>query len=399
MTVMLAAERTAAPAVYAPPRRADALSLTEMSPADVWRFCEKLADTPLLPDAYRRQPASVLWAMEYGRALGLDVVTTISTIHVIKGKPSQSADLMLSRTRAAGHRVRVQPGDGECTVSIFRADDPEFENRITWTYDDAVRAGLCTMRDTGPYSRSSKGEPQSWEKYPRAMLRARAISECVRMACPEVLHGAIYTPEELGAVIDQDGNPLPDAQPTFARQAPAQDQWEQATPAPVQQTPPDVVAAGVADIPAESLTPAGRDYLAEAMAAPDQATARRIYDDAKAEGAVPEYLAQIAKVGMTKPQAAPDPTPSTAGSGTTAPPATAPATASPTPDPLPGSPDDPKARGMAVVDMYAAGRDNSLTPGEVQQAFTDRYKHAVDAATLAELAEFTADLTAAAGVR
>lgn len=54
---------------------------------------------------------------------------------------------------------------------------------------------------------------------------------------------------------------------------------------------------------------------------------------------------------------------------------------------------------MAVVDMYAAGRDNSLTPGEVQQAFTARYNHAVDAATAAELAEFTADLTAAAGAR
>jgi hypothetical protein len=47
-----------------------------------------------------------------------------------------------------------------------------------------------------------------WQEYPAAMLRARAISECVRMACPEVLHGAIYTPEERGAVIDEDGNPV-----------------------------------------------------------------------------------------------------------------------------------------------------------------------------------------------
>jgi hypothetical protein len=206
MTVMTTERATAAPVAYAPPRRADALSLTEMSPADVWRFCEKLADSPLLPDAYRRNPSSVLWAMEYGRALGLDVVTTISTIHVIKGKPSQSADLMLSRTRAAGHRVRIQPGDGSCTASIWRSDDPEFENRVTWTYDDAVRAQLCTMRDTGPYSRSSKGEPQSWEKWPRAMLRARAISEALalRKAYPLDLAG-VYTAEEMA----QADNPEP----------------------------------------------------------------------------------------------------------------------------------------------------------------------------------------------
>lgn len=391
MTVMLAAERTA-PVAYAPPRRADALSLTEMSAADVWQFCVKLADTPLLPDQYRRQPASVLWAMEYGRALGLDVVTTISTIHVIKGKPSQSADLMLSRTRAAGHRVRVQPGDGECTVSIFRSDDPEFENRITWTYDDAVRAGLCTMRDSGPYSRSSKGEPQSWEKYPRAMLRARAISECVRMACPEVLHGAIYTPEELGAVIDQDGNPLPDAQPSFARQAPQQDQWEQATPAPVQQTPPDVVAAGVADVPPESLTPAGRDYLHEVHAAADQAMARRIYDDAKAEGARPEYLAQIAQVGMTKPPVAAAPSsPLTPEQDAHLSAVAAQYTQPATPDPLPGSATPEQAEERLRI---AASRAQLTT---VDADFHNVYGLPIDQATAAQLDGFRARIESAGG--
>jgi hypothetical protein len=283
-------------------RGGGALSLSTMSPAEVWGFCERLADTPLLPDQYRRQPSSVLWAMEYGRALGLDVVTTITTIHVIKGKPSQSADLMLSRARTAGHRVRIQSERTRCVVTIVRADDPEDENSIEWTLDDAVTAGLCEIRNNRPYSRSSKGEPQSWEKYPRAMLRARALSECVRMACPEVLHGAIYTPEELGARVDEAGLPM-DAEVQRLRSVPANepDQW--ATPAPpalVQQTPPEVVAAGTADVPPESLTPAGRDYLHEAHAAPDAATVRLIWQDAKAEGARDGYLAQIAEVGKQK---------------------------------------------------------------------------------------------------
>jgi hypothetical protein len=263
-----------------------------MTPHDAWLFCEALADTPLLPDAYRRQPASVLWALEYGRALNLDVVTTITTIHVIKGKPSQSADLMLSRARSAGHKVRIVPGNGSCAVSIWRNDDPDFENRIEWTLDDAVTAGLCEIRDNRPYSRSSKGEKQSWEKYPRAMLRARAISECVRSACPEVLHGAIYTPEELGARVDAEGLPM-EAEVQQLRSVPAgqADQWA---------TPAATVQAGTADVPPESLTPAGRDYLHEALAAPDAATVRLIWQDAKGEGAVPEYLAQIADVGKQK---------------------------------------------------------------------------------------------------
>lgn len=277
-----------------------ALSLGTMTPREAWLFCESLADTPLLPDAYRNRPASVLWALEYGRALGLDVVTTITTIHVIKGKPTQSADLMLSRAREAGHKVRITPTNESCVVSIWRSDDPEFENRIEWTLDDAVTAGLCEIRNNRPYSRSSKGEKQSWEKYPRAMLRARAIAECVRVSCPEVLHGAIYTPEEIGARVDADGLPM-EAEVTQLHRVKTgePDQWA---------TPAATVQAAVADLPPDSLTPAGRDYLHEAHKAPDAATVRLIWKDAQSEGARPEYLAQIADVGKAK-ATAPAPAP------------------------------------------------------------------------------------------
>ncbi|GLP64245.1 hypothetical protein TUSST3_08650 [Streptomyces sp. TUS-ST3] len=264
-------------------RPGGALSLAHMSPQEAWRFSEALAGASLLPQEYRNNASSVLWAMEYGRALGLDVVTTITTIHVIKGKPTQSADLMLSRTREAGHKVRIRQEPGSCTVSIWRSDDPDFENVITWTYDDAVTAGLCEMRDNRPYSRSNKGEKQNWEKYPRAMLRARAISECVRSACPEVLHGAIYTAEELGARVDDAGIPLEAEVQQLRRVEPGQtDQWT--TPAPTKAVE-------------------GRDYLHEATEAATAADVRKIYDEAKGDGAVPEYLAQIAKVGVAKEKA------------------------------------------------------------------------------------------------
>lgn len=286
-------------------RGGGALSLSAMTPADAWRFAEALADSPLLPDAYRNRPSSVLWALEYGRALGLDVVTTITTIHVIKGKPTQSADLMHSRARDAGHKVRVRQQPGTCTVSIWRSDDPDFENAVTWTYDDAITAGLCEMRNNRPYSRSSKGEPQNWEKYPRAMLRSRAISECVRTACPEVLHGAIYTPEELGARVDADGTPMEaEVQQLRSVRADQPDQWA---------TPAATVQAATADVPPESLTPAGRDYLHEALAAPDAATVRQIWQDAKSEGARSGYLDQIAEVGRQK--AAAEQAPATSDNG------------------------------------------------------------------------------------
>ncbi|MGW6652444.1 recombinase RecT [Streptomyces rubiginosohelvolus] len=247
--------------------RSGALSLATMTAQEAWRFSEALAGAALLPGEYRGNPGSVLWALEYGRALGLDVVTTITTIHVIKGKPTQSADLMLSRAREAGHRVRIKSDRERCVVSIVRHDDPDDENVIEWTLEDAKTALLYP------------GKPDSnWAKYPRAMLRARAIAECVRAACPEVLHGAIYTAEELGARVDDAGLPVEAEVQKLHRVQPGEgDPW----------AAPQTAAQG-------------RDYLHEAHGAADADEVRRIWREAQADGAVPEYLEQIAAVGKDK---------------------------------------------------------------------------------------------------
>ena len=343
------------------PPHSQALSLGAMTPRDAWLFAETLADSPLLPDAYRNKPASVLWALEYGRALGLDVVTTITTIHVIKGKPTQSADLMLSRARTAGHRVRVKPERERCTVSIVRADDPDDETVIEWTLDDAVTAGLCEMRNDRPFARDEKNRPLSWEKYPRAMLRSRAVAEAVRSACPEVLHGAIYTPEELGAYVDQEGIPVE---------------------APVQQ--PQVVPHVVVEHtdPAEATgAPAERDYLKEAQEAADAAAVRVIWKAAGSAGAPKDYLDQIAEIGAGKP-----------------------AVAVPTPPGEEGIPDaeivpDPDPRVEALDALRSTAAAAGVTPAELNEAFKGAYNILPDQATAEALQDFTRNLRQGTGVR
>ena len=44
-----------------------------------------------------------------------------------------------------------------------------------------------------------------WKDYPASMLKSRAITQCARDACEEALFGLHYTPEELGADVDEDG--------------------------------------------------------------------------------------------------------------------------------------------------------------------------------------------------
>jgi hypothetical protein len=162
------------------------------------QYAKALADSGLLPEDYRRQPANILWAIDYGEMLGLAPMAAITGVHVIKGKPTASAGLISALVRRAGHKLRVK-GDGKsATCQIVRADDPDFTFEVTWTLKrnndgnpSAEEAGL-TGKDT-------------WRNYPAAMLKSRVITQCARDACEEALFGLHYTPEELGAEVDEDG--------------------------------------------------------------------------------------------------------------------------------------------------------------------------------------------------
>jgi hypothetical protein len=147
-------------------------------------YAKALSSADLLPSSYRNKPANILLAMGYGRAIGLDPVTAIQQIHVIEGKPTASAGLIGGLVRKAGHRLRVTGDDKRAVAEIIRSDDKDFTFRSEWTIERAVKANL-----------TNKGV---WKSYPANMLKARAITEVARDACPEVLAGVAYTPEELG---------------------------------------------------------------------------------------------------------------------------------------------------------------------------------------------------------
>jgi len=150
------------------------------------QYATWLAKADLLPAAYRGKPANVLLAIEYGEALGVAPMTAINMIHVIEGKPTISAGLMAALVRQAGHRLRIAVSAEPlaATAELYRCDDPEFAFTSTWTMERATAAGLTSK--------------SNWKHYPANMLKARAISEVCRDACPEVLAGIAYTPDEIG---------------------------------------------------------------------------------------------------------------------------------------------------------------------------------------------------------
>lgn len=147
------------------------------------KYAQALAASTLLPEAFRGHPANALVAIEYGNALGMAPMVALSQINVIKGTPSLSAAMMAALARQAGHKVRTSGDHETATCRITRLDDPDYTHEATWTEQKA--------RDAGLWGRGH------WVKDPGTMLKWRAIAECVRFACPEVLGGLKYTPEEV----------------------------------------------------------------------------------------------------------------------------------------------------------------------------------------------------------
>lgn len=163
-----------------------------MTVRDQLALAHEMAGAGLLPEAYRRNPANLLYALQYAEALQVHPMTAITGIHVIQGKPTASAQLIGGLVRRAGHKLRVKfdAATKTATAEIVRADDPDYTFTAVWTMERAKTAKLNTT---------------TWQSYPEAMLKARAITEVARDACPEALFGVIYTPEELGATVDADG--------------------------------------------------------------------------------------------------------------------------------------------------------------------------------------------------
>lgn len=203
-------------------------------------YAKALSVSNLLPPQYRGKPENVLYAIEFGRAIGVEPIVAINQVHIIEQKPSASSALISSLVRRAGHRLRIwveRDDRGQLVkvvATIVRHDDADFEFRAEWTMDRANTAGV-----TGK---------SVWKAYPEAMLKARAITEVAREACEEALNGIGYTPEELGADQNSDGSwVVTDAVPARQNRPGQTIRDAVATPVAVTPEPEPPVEQGVAE--------------------------------------------------------------------------------------------------------------------------------------------------------
>jgi hypothetical protein len=124
----------------------------------------------------------VLALMAVAQAEGLHPATAARDFHIIGGKPALKADAMLARFQNAGGKVEWTIYTDTIVVGVFSHPNGGRVS-IEWTIEQAQRIGLV--------------KPGSgWQKFPRAMLRSRCISEGIRTVFPGSVTG-FYSPEEV----------------------------------------------------------------------------------------------------------------------------------------------------------------------------------------------------------
>jgi hypothetical protein len=101
--------------------------------------------------------------------------------HIIQGRPTLKAETMMARFQQQGGRVEWNVLTNEEVTATF-SHPSGGSAKITWTIEMARSAKLA--------------DKDNWKAYPRAMMRARVVSEGIRTVFPGVVLG-VYTPEEV----------------------------------------------------------------------------------------------------------------------------------------------------------------------------------------------------------
>ena len=166
---------------------------------------DMLARSGYFTDA--RDAAQCVVRVLAGRELGFGPVASMTGVYIVKGRVSLSANLMAAAVRRSGRytfKVNILTPEN-CEIEFFEiiAGKRESLGVSAFSLKDAQKAGT-----------------QNLDKFPRNMLYARAMSNGVKWFCPDVTGGPVYTPEELGENVNEDGEIVPAAPVKAVSQAP-----------------------------------------------------------------------------------------------------------------------------------------------------------------------------------
>lgn len=158
---------------------------------DIKNMAQVLLSSNFLPKSVDTAQKAVA-IMLMSRELGVGPMEGFSKISVIQGKPSVGPELMKAMVHKKLPKAifRLKHSDfASATFSAARPGDEPVD--FTYTIEEAAAMGL-TNKD-------------NWKKMPATMLRWRCVSLVCRVVFPDCISGISYTPEELGAAVNDAG--------------------------------------------------------------------------------------------------------------------------------------------------------------------------------------------------
>ena len=153
---------------------------------DVMTLGKMLSQSGYFQDA--KQAAQAAVKVLAGQELGFGPIASMTGIYIVKGKVTLSANLIGAAIKKAVHydyQVKRLDNTG-CEIVFY--EQGKVLGTSLFEEKDAKQAGLIAG--------------DNWKKYPRNMYFARAMSNGAKWYCPDVFGGPVYTPDELGAVVD-----------------------------------------------------------------------------------------------------------------------------------------------------------------------------------------------------
>lgn len=141
---------------------------------DVVKLAGYICDTQFVPQGLRGSAPATAATILYGREIGIAPITALQTMHVVNGKVGMAAELMRARVLAAGHELEIMEHTSALCRIRGRRRGSDTWTEVQWSMGDAQRAKLGG---------------DAWQKYPRAMLLARASSELCTAVFPDVTKG------------------------------------------------------------------------------------------------------------------------------------------------------------------------------------------------------------------
>lgn len=131
-----------------------------------------------------KTPQQALTIMLLAQAEGRHPMSAAKDYDIIQGKPAKKAEAMLRDFLAAGGSVEWHKyADDGCDATFSHPQGGSV--RVGW---DKARMVQAKITNEAMYS-----------KYPRAMYRARCVSEGVRTVCPSAT-GGLYVPDEVRTI-------------------------------------------------------------------------------------------------------------------------------------------------------------------------------------------------------